>query len=322
MDDTAIARVRGFNRTVTQCVGALDERYLARGRSLGAARVLWEIGEDGCDVRSLRSRLSLDSGYLSRLLRSLEADRLVSVGVGASDRRVRTVRLTAKGRAERELLDTRSDALARALLDPLTEGQRQRLVAAMAEVQALLTAALVQVDAVDPADPQAQHCLQEYFSELARRFPTGFDPGPSLPVELDAMRPPEGVFLVATRLGEPVGCGGLKLHAHQPPDVKRMWVAPSARGLGLGRRLLTELEARAAASGADRVRLETNGALTEAIAMYRSSGYRQVAAFNDEPYAQLWFEKRLDRLSRAAAGEGQDGPDGRSTVAMAPRRRP
>ena len=119
MEDAAVARVRGFNRTVTQCVGALDERYLARDRPLGAARVLWEISEDGCDVRSLRARLSLDSGYLSRLLRSLEADRLVTVGVGATDRRVRTVRLTAQGQAERQLLDTRSDALARSLLDPL-----------------------------------------------------------------------------------------------------------------------------------------------------------------------------------------------------------
>ena len=320
MDQTAIARVRAFNRTVTHCVGALDERYLARDRPLGAARVLWEIGEDGCDLRSLRSRLSLDSGYLSRLLRSLEADRLVSVRVGATDRRVRTARLTAKGRAERELLDARSDALACSLLDPLTEGQRQRLVAAMGEVQALLTAALVQIDAVDPADPRAQHCLHEYFAELARRFPSGFEPGPDLPGELDAMRPPAGVFLVATLLGEPVGCGGLKLHDDQPPDVKRMWVAPSARGLGLGRRLLTELEARAAASGSDVIRLETNGALTEAIAMYRSSGYREVAAFNDEPYAQLWFEKCLAGVSRGGVGEGRGEADGRRRRAPRPGR--
>ena len=82
MDDAAIAQVRGFNRTVTQCVGALDDCYLARDRPLGAARVLWEIGEDGCDVRRC-ARLSLDSGYLSRLLRSLEADRAGQLVVGA-----------------------------------------------------------------------------------------------------------------------------------------------------------------------------------------------------------------------------------------------
>ena len=72
-----------------------------------------------------------------------------------------------------------------------------------------------------------------------------------------------------------------------------MWVAPDARGLGLGRRLLLELERHARAAGAKVVRLETNQTLEEAIHLYRSSGYREVAAFNDEPYAHHWFEKRL-----------------------------
>ena len=72
-----------------------------------------------------------------------------------------------------------------------------------------------------------------------------------------------------------------------------MWVAESARGLGIGRRLLGELERRARPRGARVVRLETNGALTEAIGLYRSAGYREVDAFNDEPYAHHWFEKRL-----------------------------
>src|SRR5262245_24163459 len=146
MDETAVAGVRRFNRTVTQCVGALNEHYLARDRPLGAARVLWEIGDDGCEIRSLRARLALDSGYLSRLLRMLEADHLVAVDASVTDGRVRTAHLTKKGRAERELLDRRSDELARSLLDPLTEAQRRRLVAAMAEVQSLLTASLVEVD--------------------------------------------------------------------------------------------------------------------------------------------------------------------------------
>ena len=293
MDEHAITGVRSFNRTVTQCIGALDERYLARDRSLGAARLLWEVGEDGCDVRSLRSTLALDSGYLSRLLRSLESDGLVTVGPSAADGRVRRARLTAKGRAERQLLDRRSDELARSLLDPLTERQQARLVAAMAEVRTLLTASLVEVDVVDPADPRAQHCLHEYFAELDRRFPSGFDPGPDSSDELAALRLPAGLFLLASLQGDPIGCGGLKLQSPEAPYVKRMWVSPSARGLGLGRRLLGELEARAAAAGGDAVRLETNATLTEAIAMYRSSGYVEVAPFNDEPYAHHWFEKSL-----------------------------
>jgi DNA-binding MarR family transcriptional regulator/GNAT superfamily N-acetyltransferase len=293
--DSAVGAVRSFNRTVTERVGALHDRYLARDRPLGEARVLWEIGEDGCEVRTLRSRLGLDSGYLSRLLRSLESAGLVTVGHGPLDKRVRLLRLTSRGRAERRLLDTRSDALASSMLEPLTPSQRQRLVAAMGEVERLLTAAIVEIVAVDPVDPQAQHCLRAYFAELDRRFSTGFDPATSLPADPREMRPPHGLFLVAVLRGEPIGCGALKFHGRRPAEVKRMWVAPHARGLGVGRRLLGELETRAADGGVRVLHLDTNGALVEAISMYRSAGYAEVAAFNREPYADHWFEKRLDR---------------------------
>ena len=111
---------------MTQRVGALQDRYLGRDRPLGEDRVLWEVG-DGADVRDLRARLDLDSGYLSRILRSLEAAGLVAVEPGA-DRRVRVARLTAKGKRERALLDRRSDGLASSLLAPLSDRQRARLV--------------------------------------------------------------------------------------------------------------------------------------------------------------------------------------------------
>ena len=302
MVDAAVSQVRSFNRLVTQRVGALNDRYLARDRPLGEARLLWEIGVDGCDVRRLRSRLDLDSGYLSRLLRSLETANLVRVGPNEDDKRVRTVRLTPAGRAERDLLERRSDELARSFLEPLSEPRRQRLVAAMAEVERLLTAALVEIDVVDPAHRDAQLCVREYFAELGRRFDMGFDPAFSIPVELDELRPPAGLFLVAALRGEPVGCGALRFHGDQPAELKRMWVAESARGLGIGRRLLDELERRAAAGGARVIRLETNGALTEAIGLYRSAGYREVDAFNAEPYAHHWFEKQL------GSGAGLDEP--------------
>jgi DNA-binding MarR family transcriptional regulator len=293
VDDTLVAQVRQFNRTVTQRVGALYDHYLGRGRPLGEARLLWEIGEQGCDVRLLRSRLQLDSGYVSRLLRALESDGLVELAASGRDRRVRRAVLTRKGSAERKLLDRRSDALACSLLEPLSDTQRQRLASAMRDVQRLLTAGLVEIDAVDPAPQHAQHCLQAYFAELDQRFDAGFDPTQSLPLDLDEMRPPAGVFCLATLGGEPIGCGGLKFHVGEPTELKRMWVDPTARGLGVGRRLLNELESRAAASGSDVVRLDTNETLTEAIAMYRSAGYREIDAFNDEPYAHRWFEKRL-----------------------------
>jgi ribosomal protein S18 acetylase RimI-like enzyme/DNA-binding MarR family transcriptional regulator len=288
-----IGGVRRFNRVVTQRVGALQEAYLARGRSLGLDRVLWEIGLDGCDVRSLRARLDLDSGYLSRLLRSLESSGLVRVERSGGDGRVRIARLTKEGVAEREVLDRRSDELAVSILEPLSERQQKRLVAAMDEVSRLLTASMVRVGVVDPRRPDAQYCVQSYFAELGRRFDAGFDHTRSISADNAELTLPAGLLLMATLHIEPVGCGGLKLHGAEPAEIKRMWVSPEARGLGLGRRLLTELEREAIAHGAPAVRLETNRNLTEAIALYRAAGYREVPAFNTEPYAHHWFEKSL-----------------------------
>jgi DNA-binding MarR family transcriptional regulator/GNAT superfamily N-acetyltransferase len=293
MDTDAVAQVRRFNRLVSQRIGALDDHFLARDRPLGEARLLWEIGSQGCDVRSLRARLGLDSGYLSRLLRSLESAGLVTVEPSDADRRVSTARLSAAGRRERAVLDHRSDQLAESLLEPLTESQRDQLVTAMSDVERLLMAGMVEIAPRDPADPQAQHCLREDEIELNRRFDAGFDPARSISASAPELRPPAGLLLVASLLSEPVGCGALKFHDGEPTEIKRMWVAESARGLGLGRRLLSELEAHAARSSSPVVRLETNKSLTEAISLYRSAGYREVAAFNDEPYAHHWFEKRL-----------------------------
>ena len=288
-----IDQVRRFNRTVTQQIGALDDAFLARGRPLGQARLLWEIGPDGRDVKDLRARLDLDSGYLSRLLRALEGDGLVTVEANEADGRLRTVRLTASGRAERAELDRRSDQAAASLLGPLSPPQRGRLVTAMAEVERLLTASAVRVGVRDPRHPDARRCLRGYVEELAGRFDGGFDPALSISAADHEMTPPAGLFLVAALHGEPVGCGALKFHPGAPAELKRMWVDPSARGLGLGRRILVELETRAAAHGVLVLRLETNRALAEAIALYRAAGYREVPAFNDEPYAHHWFEKSL-----------------------------
>jgi DNA-binding MarR family transcriptional regulator/predicted GNAT family N-acyltransferase len=295
MDVEMVAQVRRFNRTVTQRVGALQDEFLGRGRALGAARVLWEIGPEGRDVRSLRSELGLDSGYLSRLLRSLEADSLITVEADAADRRVRFARLTPEGAAEREVLDRRSDNVAAALLAPLSPRQRGRLAAAMADVERLLRAGMIEIDVADPAHPDAQHCLRAYFAELDRRFDAGFDAARSNPAPDDELRPPTGLMLVARLGAEPVGCGALLFEAGTDAvcEIKRMWVSAAVRGTGLGRRLLGELERHAAAAGARTLRLETNRTLVEAIALYRSVGYAEVPAFNDETYAHHWFEKRL-----------------------------
>jgi DNA-binding MarR family transcriptional regulator/GNAT superfamily N-acetyltransferase len=295
MDRAMVAQVRRFNRIVTQRVGALDDHFLTRERPLGEARVLWEIGADGSAVRSLRSRLDLDSGYLSRLLRSLEGAGLVTIEPSEADKRVRTARLTSAGLAERSVLDQLSDVLAQSFLEPLNEGQRNQLVAAMSDVERLLTAGMVEIKSLDPAHPHARYCMGEYFAELDRRFEAGFDASASISADDDELTPPAGLLLIATLRSQPIGCGALKFHDTNPTELKRMWVAQSARGLGIGRRILAELEAEAARNGSRVVRLETNRSLTEAIALYRSCGYVEVDAFNDEPYAHHWFEKRLSK---------------------------
>jgi DNA-binding MarR family transcriptional regulator/GNAT superfamily N-acetyltransferase len=260
---------------------------------LGEARVLWEIGDGGRDVRSLRSGLELDSGYLSRLLRSLEAAGLIKVAASVDDRRTRVARLTAAGRHERAVLDERADEFAQSLLAPLTSQQRERLVAAMHVVERLLTSGSVEITSVDPEHPDARYCLAEYVAELNRRSERGFDPSVGATALPHEVRPPAGEFFVAYLHREAIGCGAVKHHADGPTEIKRMWIAPPARGLGLGRRLLEKLETCALAGGARVAHIETSAVLTEALALYHSAGWVEVPAFNDEPFADHWLEKML-----------------------------
>jgi DNA-binding MarR family transcriptional regulator/GNAT superfamily N-acetyltransferase len=288
-----IDQVRRFNRAVTHRIGALSDHYLSRSRALGASRVLWEIGGDGCEVRALRARLSMDSGQLSRLLRSLEAEGLIEVVPSREDGRIRIARLTRAGLTERRLLDDRSDELAGSILAPLDSAQRDQLVGAMRTVERLITSSLVQIRIVDPEHPDARRCLRAYVAELNRRSDLPFDPSNGSTAEPHEVRPPAGAFVVAYLNDEAIGCGAVKHFPGGRSDIKRMWVAESARGLGVGRRLLTTLEQLARDGGATVARLETNKTLTEAIALYRSAGYEEVPAFNDEPFAHHWFAKPL-----------------------------
>ena len=294
MDAGSIGQVRRFNRIVAEGIGALDAQFLGRDRPMGESRLLWEIGEAGAELRTLRARLGLDSGYLSRLLGALERQGLVTVDTDAGDRRVRHARLTGAGLAEWAELDRRSDDVASSLLSPLTDGQREKLLGAMAQVERLLQASFVRFEVEPPTSDDARGCIEQYFAELNTRFDAGFDPSRSLSADLHELTAPAGVLIMARLYGRPVGCVALKFHRGAPAELKRMWVAAQARGLGIGQRLLAEAEAQARVAGARVVRLETNRALTEAIALYRGSGYVEVAAFSDEPYAHHWFEKRLE----------------------------
>ena len=293
MSDALIERVRSFNRTVTQTIGALQQDYLGRQRPLGESRLLFEIGETGATASDLRARLELDSGYLSRLLRSLEQQQLVVTRPDPADRRVRRVELTTAGRNELRSLNRDSDRLAEGILAPLNGLQRTKLTSAMADVERLLTASAVRIEQVSPDSRDAEYCLQQYFAELGERFDVGFDPALSLSPTHEEFVPPNGTFLVMRLHGQPVGCGGFKHESQGAAYIKRMWVANEARGLGLGRRLLQELEQRARSLGYRKLRLETQKSLSEAQQLYRSSGFREVPPFNDEPYAHHWFEKTL-----------------------------
>lgn len=291
--DATIEQVRRFNRTVSERIGALSDCYLGRDRPLGQARVLWEAGPDGCDLARLRARLGLDSGYLSRLLRSLEADGMVRVSQSPQDGRARVVTLTARGRRERATLDQRSDALAASMLKPLDPSRREHLVRAMAEVERLLTAASVTITPIDPEHVDARRCVAQYAVELNQRSTRRFDPAVGATALPHELRPPAGRFFVARLEGEVVGCGAVKHHADSPAEIKRMWIAPHARGLGIGRRLLDVLEACARDTGARIARIETNSDLTEALSLYASTGWVEVKRFNDEPFADRWLEKTL-----------------------------
>lgn len=293
MDRAFIEQVRSFNRAVTLRTGALDESYLGRGRPLGQARLLFEVGPDGTDIRSLRARLGLDSGYASRLLKSLEAEGLVAVRADPADRRRRSVTLTARGRAERSAYDRLSDGLAVSLLEALNPSQQSRLVSAMREIETLFRAASVVIEAEAEDSADARSCVAAYYGELDRRFEGGFDPEAGGYAGKPAARDASNVFLVARLNGTAIGCGGLKSVDATTGEIKRMWVAPEARGLGVAKRLLQALERRARLAGMTRVVLDTNKALLEAQAMYRAAGYGETGRYNDNAYAHFWFEKKL-----------------------------
>ncbi|EAU69488.1 transcriptional regulatory protein PadR- [Stigmatella aurantiaca DW4/3-1] len=263
---------------------------------------MFEIGSAagvGTAVRDLRERLELDSGYLSRLLRRLEDAGVVKVRPDPGDRRRRVATLTARGRRVWQELEARSEALAQALLAPLTGRQRARLTEALATADLLVRVATVRLRNVSPGDPLAAEAVGRYFAELDARFPGGFDPGDAATTDAASMGAGAGIFVVATSDGQPVACGGVQQIGEGVGEIKRMWVHPEWRGAGLGSRLLLHLEEEAARLGHTRICLDTHDTLTEAIAMYARAGYAPVERYNDNPYARHWFAKDVPRRGRA-----------------------
>ncbi len=286
-----IARVRRFNRAVTSAVGALDTSFLGRGRPLGAARVLNAIGHGRSDVGEIRDYLGLDSGLMSRLLRSLEDDGLIETDAHKDDARRRVATLTRAGKREFAAYEAMSNTQAESFI--ARNSQREALLAAMDLIASALTRDRIALTEMDPQSNEARYCLGEYYAELGRRFKQGFDVSLSRDPDAKDMRRPRGSFLVAMSDTLPIGCVGLKGTDHGYAEIKRLWVAPSARGLGLGKRLMDAAEDAARALGIALLRLDTNSALPEAGQLYRTTGWREIPRFNDDPYPDLFFEKQI-----------------------------
>ena len=153
---------------------------------------------------------------------------------------------------------------------------------------------VVELGITDPTGPDAKHCLNAYFAELNGRFEAGFDPARTISATAEELSEPRGLLLVAHLDGRPIGCGAIKFHGTAYAEIKRMWVSPTVRRLGIGRRILQALEQLARDREMKVVRLDTHRALSEAINLYRAADYQEIDAFNDQPYAHHWFEKRLD----------------------------
>ncbi|MEM8958632.1 MAG: GNAT family N-acetyltransferase [Pseudomonadota bacterium] len=291
MEQDQISRVRNFGRTVAVEVGALEDSFLNRGRPLGAARVLNAIGLGYENVSELRALLKLDTGLLSRLLRGLEAEGLIETTRNPGDRRTRRTRLTAQGEQEFDIYETLSNERAAGIL--ARHKDARRLLDAMDVVTIALSRENIVFEEADYASDIATKCLNAFAAELSKRLGRDFDLENSGVSELTQMKPPLGSFVVA-RLGDmPVGCVGIKGNGGTLAEVKRMWIAPAARGLGLARRLMTTAEDAARDLGIETLRLDTNSALFEALGLYQSMGWTEIDRFNDDPYPDLFFEKQL-----------------------------
>ncbi len=293
MKDDEITRIRNFGRSVAVEVGALEDSFLNRGRPLGSARVLNAIGLGYRNVSDLRAFLKLDTGLLSRLLRGLEAEQLIETMPNPTDRRGRIASLTPKGEEEFDVYEQLSDERAARILD--RHKDVRRLLDAMDIVTIALSRDDIVFEEVDYASDIATKCLSAFAEELSKRLNLEFDLKKSGDPELSQMKHPYGTFVVA-RLGDmPLGCVGVKGSGGSLAEIKRMWIAPAARGLGLARRLMSTAEGAAQAIGIKTLRLDTNSTLFEAVSLYRNMGWVEIGRFNDDPYPDLFFEKQLSR---------------------------
>jgi DNA-binding MarR family transcriptional regulator/GNAT superfamily N-acetyltransferase len=306
--DDPVARVRRFSRFYTQRLGLLDRQLLASGFTLAQSRVLWELAHRApLTARQLRDGLSIDAGYLSRLLAGLREQGLVEARRGQDDARVQWLTLTARGRRAYARLDSASRSQVTQWLDGLPPASRAHLVGAMDTVHSLLGApaaqgpeASVTLDEPGPGDMgwvvQRHGALyaQEYgwdwrFEALVARIAADF---------IERFQPGLERGWIARRAGTNLGCVFLVQappaeHGDGVAQLRMLLVDPAARGLGLGRQLVATCEAFAREAGYRKIMLWTNSMLHAARAIYQQRGFRLVKeephhSFGHAMVGQIW----------------------------------
>ncbi|MEQ8843144.1 MAG: uroporphyrinogen-III synthase [Acidimicrobiales bacterium] len=265
-------------------------------------------------ARAEEARAVLPEGLRKRgwTVIDVAAYRTVSVPVSAEDvvacRHADAVAFTSASTVRHLLAGVGRDSLPPVLasIGPATSEQavelglhidiesREHTIPGFAEAIATAIPQTVLLRPEPAAAADSQWMLEQYFVELDARFESGLDRAAALTTEPAEISPPNGLFVAGRLAGAPVACGVLKIVEPGVADIKRMWVSDRVRGRGVGRRLLRRLVAEGRALGLRRVQLETNRALTEAVALYQAEGFVEVPAFNEEPHADHWFALDFD----------------------------
>jgi DNA-binding MarR family transcriptional regulator/GNAT superfamily N-acetyltransferase len=299
--DRQIAAVRAFNRFYTHQLGLLDESLLQSGFSLTEGRLLYELAQrDRVTAAELGRQLGLDAGYMSRLLSKFEARGWVERTTSPSDARQVLLTLTAKGRETFAPLERGTYDQITAMLEPLPRPERERLVGAMQQVHRLLGGLPEPKVPYILRDPRPgdlgfivhRHGLvyhQEHgwdasfealVAEIVAQFAKSFDPKRER-------------CWVAEREGEVVGSVFLVRASDELAKLRLLYVEPSARGLGIGARLVEECIRFARASGYTKMTLWTNDVLVSARRIYQAAGFRLTSeerhhSFGKDLVGQTW----------------------------------
>ncbi|WP_246238429.1 bifunctional helix-turn-helix transcriptional regulator/GNAT family N-acetyltransferase [Acrocarpospora corrugata] len=296
-----IAEVRAFNRFYTAVIGMLRAGMHDSPYSLTEARVLFELGRAAGDVEvgEIKRLLSLDGGYLSRVLARLEGDGLIERERSAADARRQVVALTAHGRDTYARLDESSDAEVGALLDALTEEDRARLVASMATIRTILGEKPDRAPYVirPPRPGDLGWVVGRHGALYAREY--GWGPDFEALVAricadfLDNQSDPGQSGWIAEVDGAPAGCVFCVRKDATTAQLRLLLVEPTARGLGIGSRLVQECLRFARAAGYRDIMLWTRDVLTTAGKIYASAGFTLVSEEPAEAFTEQFWERPL-----------------------------